>query len=205
MKNKILITLFLGFAMTVFSQNITLSGYVRDAKTAESLIGATIYEATQKVGTTTNEYGYYSLTVFGADTIALVISFIGYQAQAKKVFSKENLRLDIALADNTAILNEVVVNASRNNDNVQRAQMSVIDVPMRAIMTLPAIGGERDILKILQLLPGVQSGQEDQLPRSDTSDISAPMRRCCCCRKHSSSGGTSTPTLARCGQCRVRQ
>ena len=160
MKNKILITLFLGFAMTVFSQNITLSGYVRDAKTAESLIGATIYEATQKVGTTTNEYGYYSLTVFGADTIALVISFIGYQAQAKKVFSKENLRLDIALADNTAILNEVVVNASRNNDNVQRAQMSVIDVPMRAIMSLPAIGGERDILKILQLLPGVQSGQE---------------------------------------------
>ena len=160
MKNKILITLFLGFTMTVFSQNITLSGYVRDAKTAESLIGATIYEATQKVGTTTNEYGYYSLTVFGADTIALVISFIGYQAQAKKVFSKENLRLDIALADNTAILNEVVVNAARNNDNVERAQMSVIDVPMRAIMTLPAIGGERDILKILQLLPGVQSGQE---------------------------------------------
>ena len=143
-----------------YAQNIALSGYVRDAKTDEALIGATVFEATQKVGTTTNEYGYYSLTVTAKDTIGLIISFIGYQAQAKKVFAKENLRLDIALADNTAVLNEVVVNASRNNDNVQRAQMSVIDVPMRAIMTLPAIAGERDILKIIQLLPGVQSGQE---------------------------------------------
>ena len=160
MKNKALIFLFIGLPALVFSQTITLSGYVRDAKTDESLIGATLYEATQKVGTTTNEYGYYSLTVSAKDTIGLVISFIGYQPQAKKIFLKENLRLDIALADNTAVLGEVVVNASRNNDNVQRAQMSVIDVPMRAIMTLPAIAGERDILKIIQLLPGVQSGQE---------------------------------------------
>ena len=160
MKNKILIALLLGLPLTVFAQNITLSGYVRAAKTSESLIGATIFASTQKVGITTNEYGYYSLTVSGADTIGLLISFIGYQPQAKKIFSKENLRLDIDLADNTAVLDEVVIKSSRPNENVQRAQMSVIDVPIRAIMTLPAIGGERDILKIIQLLPGVQSGQE---------------------------------------------
>jgi CarboxypepD_reg-like domain/TonB-dependent Receptor Plug Domain len=160
MKNKALITLCLCLPILVFSQNITLSGYVRDAKTGESLIGATLFEATQKVGTTTNEYGYFSLSVSSYDTIGLVISFIGYQPQAKKIFTKENLRLDIDLADNTAALDEVVVNASRNDDNVQRAQMGVIDVPMRAILTLPVIGGERDILKIIQLLPGVQSGQE---------------------------------------------
>ena len=159
MKNLIIIWLCWITSLS-YAQNIALSGYVRDAKTDEALIGATVFEATQKVGTTTNEYGYYSLTVTAKDTIGLIISFIGYQAQAKKVFAKENLRLDIALANNTAVLNEVVVNASRNNDNVQRAQMSVIDVPMRAIMTLPAIAGERDILKIIQLLPGVQSGQE---------------------------------------------
>ncbi len=143
-----------------FAQNITLSGYVRDGKNAESLIGATIFETNQRVGTTTNEYGYYSLTVPSADTIGLVISFVGYQAKAKKVFTKINTRLDINLNDNTSQLGEVVVNATRNNDNVQRAKMSVIDVPMRAIMTLPVIGGERDILKVIQLLPGVQAGQE---------------------------------------------
>ncbi len=160
MKNKTLIIICLWLPTFGFTQNITLSGYVRDAKTEEALIGATLFEATQKVGTTTNAYGYYSLTVSTADTIGLVISFIGYKPQAKKVFSKENLRLDIALDDNTAVLGEVIVKASRNNDNVQRAQMGVIDVPMQAIMSLPAIGGERDILKIIQLLPGVQSGQE---------------------------------------------
>lgn len=160
MNCKILIISYLCLPTFIFSQNITLNGYVRDAKTEESLIGATLYEATQKIGTTTNEYGYYSLTVSAADTIGLVISFIGYQAQAKKIFTKENLRLDIDLLVNSAILGEIEVKASRNNDNVQRAQMSVIDVPMRAIMTLPAIAGERDILKIIQLLPGVQSGQE---------------------------------------------
>ncbi len=160
MKDKLLIFICLWLSTFGFAQNITLSGYVRDAKTDEALIGATLFEATQKIGTTTNAYGYYSLTVSAADTIGLVISYIGYKPQAKKVFSKENLRLDIALAENTAVLGEVIVKASRNNDNVQRAQMGVIDVPMQAIMSLPAIGGERDILKIIQLLPGVQSGQE---------------------------------------------
>ncbi len=143
-----------------FAQNITISGYVKDEKSRESLIGATLYETTQKVGTTTNAYGYYSLTVSANDTIGLVITYIGYQPQAKKVFSKENLRLDIALTDNTAVLGEVVVKATGNNDNIQKAHMSVIDVPIQAIRGLPAIVGERDILKIIQLLPGVQSGQE---------------------------------------------
>ena len=159
MKNLIFIWLC-WMTSLLFAQNITISGYVKEAKSAENLIGATVFAATQKTGTTTNEYGYYSLTLSAKDTIALIISFIGYQPQAKKVFTKENLRLDIALADNAAVLGEVVVNASRNNDNVQRAQMSVIDVPMRAIRELPVLVGERDILKIIQLLPGVLSGQE---------------------------------------------
>ncbi len=158
--NKVLITFSLCLPYYLFSQVITLSGYVRDNKTDESLIGATVFEATQKVGTTTNEYGYYSLTVSAADTIGLIISFVGYQPQAKKIVVKENMRLDIALVDNATELNEVTIKASRPNDNVQRAQMSVIDVPMHAILSLPVLGGERDILKIIQLLPGVQSGQE---------------------------------------------
>ncbi len=143
-----------------YSQSISLSGFVRDATNDEAIIGATIYEAYQKIGTATNEYGYYSLTLKAGDTIGLFITYLGYRPEARKVYTQNNMRLDIALkpADNT--LQEVVINASRNNDNVQRAQMGVIDVPMKAILGLPAIGGERDILKVIQLLPGVQAGQE---------------------------------------------
>jgi CarboxypepD_reg-like domain/TonB-dependent Receptor Plug Domain len=142
------------------AQKITLSGYVRDAKTSEALIGATVYETTQKAGTQTNEYGFYALTVPAGDTVGLIISYLGYQVRAKKVYAKTNLRLDLSLEEISAVLNEVVINAAVNDDNVQSTQMGVIDVPMRAIMTLPAIAGERDILKVIQLLPGVQSGQE---------------------------------------------
>lgn len=142
------------------SQNITLSGYVKDAQTQESLIGATVFESNRQTGVVTNDYGYFSLTLPKVDTIGLVISYIGYQAQAKKIATKEDLRLNFLLEPTSNALSEVTVSASRNNDNVQRAQMSVIDVPMRAINSLPVIGGERDILKIIQLLPGVQAGQE---------------------------------------------
>ncbi|MBI1226619.1 MAG: TonB-dependent receptor plug domain-containing protein [Bacteroidetes bacterium] len=139
---------------------VTLSGYIKDAASQEALIGATIFQTNSQLGTTTNEYGFYTLTLPVADTFGLVISYIGYQAQAKKVATKTNLRLDILLEPDGLELAQVEVVASRNNDNVQRAQMGVVDVPMRAINTLPVLGGERDILKVIQLLPGVQGGQE---------------------------------------------
>ena len=123
----------------VSSQNITLSGYVKDAQTQESLIGATVFESNRQTGVVTNDYGYFSLTLPKVDTIGLVISYIGYQAQAKKIATKEDLRLDLLLEPNSNTLSEVTVSASRNNDNVQRAQMSVIDVPMRAINSLPRL------------------------------------------------------------------
>lgn len=141
-------------------QRITLSGYIHDADNNEAIIGATLYDISQKTGTITNEYGYYSLTLQVDDTISLIISYLGYQPQVKKIFSSKDLRLDIKLDPNSLQLSEVVIDANLNKDNVQRVQMGVINVPLSAIRSLPAIAGEQDLFKVIQLLPGVQSGQE---------------------------------------------
>ncbi|MEI6749857.1 MAG: TonB-dependent receptor [Bacteroidota bacterium] len=142
------------------AQTITISGYIQDAKTKESLIGASLFSTNTKKGTTSNVYGFYSLTLAKSDTIGLIISYIGYQPQVRKLTIKENLRLDILLIPNTSELGEVVISAERNDNNINKAQMGVINVPMHAITSLPVLAGERDILKVIQFLPGVQAGQE---------------------------------------------
>lgn len=142
------------------AQKITLSGYVRDGVTKEALIGATVVNAGSKTGTSTNQYGYFSLAVPAADTIEIIISYQGYKLQAKKIISKENIQFDVLLENQSNTLGEVVIQAGRNNHNVQKAQMGVIDVPIRAIKNFPVLMGERDVMKIIQLLPGVQAGQE---------------------------------------------
>jgi hypothetical protein len=143
-----------------FAQKITISGYVKDEASKEALIGASVVSINSKTGTSTNLYGFFSLTIPVADTIELLISYQGYKIQAKKIITKENIQLDVLLENATANLGEVVVVAGKNNRNVQKAQMGVIDVPIRAIKNLPVLLGERDVLKIIQLLPGVQGGQE---------------------------------------------
>ena len=149
-------------APTVLSAQprVSLNGYVRDARTGEALIGATVYSPTQKVGTQANTYGYYSLSLNRSDSVTIQVSFVGYQPVTQKVGPSANQILNVNLTVGEKDLGEVVVRASVNDDNVQRPQMSVINVPMKQIMSLPMIAGERDILKIIQFLPGVQSGNE---------------------------------------------
>jgi hypothetical protein len=142
------------------AQKITVSGYIKDAASKEVLIGASVYNANTKTGTTTNQYGFFSLTVATADTVELLISYSGYSIQAKKIVAKENIQLDVLMETAAGTLGEVIINSGKNNRNVQKAQMGVIDVPIRAIKNLPVLLGERDIMKIIQLLPGVQGGQE---------------------------------------------
>ena len=146
--------------LNLFAQKITISGYVKDEASKEALIGASVVNVNTKTGTATNQYGFFSLTVPVADTIELLISYQGYKIQAKKITAKENIQLNLLLENTTGNLGEVVVMAGKNDRNVQKAQMGVIDVPLHAIKNLPALAGERDILKVIQLLPGVQGGQE---------------------------------------------
>ena len=155
---KFIAVIFL-FPTAVFSQNATISGYIKDADSKEALIGATIYETKLKKGSSANEYGFYSFTVPTSDTLDVIVSYIGYKPQAKKIIIKENTRLDVLLVS-SSLLNEVEIIATKNDDNVNKAQVGVIDVPMREIKNLPVLAGERDILKVIQLLPGVQQAQE---------------------------------------------
>jgi hypothetical protein len=154
------ISLVFIFCSNATAQNITISGYVKDASTKEALIGASVVNANAKEGTSTNQYGFFSLSVSAKDTVGLIISYAGYSIQAKKITAKNDLQLVVLLEPSKENLKEVVVSSARNNRNVQKAQMGVIDVPLRAIKNLPVLAGERDIMKIIQLLPGVQGGQE---------------------------------------------
>ena len=147
-------------ALISTAQKITISGHVKDEVSKEALIGASVVNANTKTGTSTNEYGFFSLTVSTTDTVELIITCQGYQIQAKKIISTVNVQLEILLKNTVGILSEVTVTAGKNDRNVQKAQMGVIDVPLRAIKNLPVLLGERDLMKIIQLLPGVQGGQE---------------------------------------------
>ncbi|MCB0663520.1 MAG: TonB-dependent receptor, partial [Saprospiraceae bacterium] len=160
MKYKIFTLFLLTFLVSSLSaQDLSISGYIRDAASGEALIGATLFAPDLERGTTTNEYGFYSLTFPATDTLNLVISFIGYTPQAKKLVLKESTKLDFDL-DQGSYLEEVTVSANRTEDNVKKAQVGVINVPIQKIKQLPVIAGERDVFKVLQFLPGVQQAQE---------------------------------------------
>ncbi len=144
----------------LFSQSYTLSGYIKDAKSGEALIGASVYITTYKTGTAANNYGFYSITIPKSDSIGVVFSYLGYKAQIKKIYFGQNISLDIKLFPDSIIGEEVVITDKNNTDNVEKPRMGVIDIPISKIKELPAILGEPDVLKVVQLLPGVQSGQE---------------------------------------------
>ncbi len=141
-----------------FSQKHTVSGFVRDSESGENLIGATVYAPDYEIGTTTNRYGFFSLTL-EADSLSLVISHVGYTPQFVHTGLEEDIRLNILLEPTVVGLEEVEVVAP-SGTGLESLQMSEISLSVAQIQDLPALAGEIDILKTLQLLPGVQSGIE---------------------------------------------
>lgn len=135
-----------------------VSGYVLDAASGEVLIGATVWCPSIKAGVSSNTYGYYSLKLPNGKQ-QLTVSFIGFQSQSYELNLKEDLKMDIELASGVAIQEAIVTGESFNRIEDQ-VQMSKMEIPMDQVRRLPAIGGEVDLLKSLQLLPGVQSGGE---------------------------------------------
>src|SRR5687768_15074241 len=131
-----------------YSQKITISGYVKEKESREALIGASVVNANNKTGTSTNQYGFFSLTVTVADTVELIISYQGYKINSKKIIAKENVQLDVLLENTGSTLGEVIVTAGKNDQNIHKAQMGVLDVPLSAIKNLPVLIGERDVMKI---------------------------------------------------------
>lgn len=159
--------LFLFFSLFVFStyaqQRFTVSGYIRESGSQEQLIGVNVYLPNTTTGTTSNTYGFYSITLPAADSVTLAFSFVGYDTETRTIKLHKNVELNIQLAAIGRQLNEVVVSGKREADKVsQSAQMSRIDIPVQQIKKIPAFFGEKDVLRVLQLMPGVQKGSEGQ-------------------------------------------
>ncbi|PRY36501.1 TonB-dependent receptor-like protein [Spirosoma oryzae] len=149
-----------GWAQTTVSR-YTISGYVREAGSQEALIGVNIYVPGTTTGTTTNTYGFYSLTLPAQDSARIAYSFVGYETSSRSVRLRSNQRIDITLAQGRD-LSEVEVRGIAQEKVSETAQMSAIDVPIAQIKKIPAFLGEKDVLKVLQLMPGVQKGSEGQ-------------------------------------------
>lgn len=155
----LLIAAFLCCSVLSFGQNkFTISGYIEDAATGEKLIGANVFDPISNKGTTSNTFGFYSLTL-PSDSVYLSVSYIGYQTSYFRLDLNKDVALNFKLTDGTQ-LDEIVVTAEQGERIEDRVQMSQIEVPIKQIQKLPALLGEVDILKTLQLLPGVQSGGE---------------------------------------------
>jgi CarboxypepD_reg-like domain/TonB-dependent Receptor Plug Domain len=138
------------------AQKFTLSGYVKDASNGEALIGATVFIKQMSTGTVTNEYGFYSLTVPAA-SCEVQYSYIGYFTQLRSVDLSKNQRVDIELAAESEQLEEVVVRGELEQANVQNMEMSTNKLDIKTIIKVPAFLGEADVLRSLQLLPGVST------------------------------------------------
>ncbi|MBX2900003.1 MAG: TonB-dependent receptor [Cyclobacteriaceae bacterium] len=143
---------FFGHAQTRF----TLSGYVKDGANGEALIGANIYVRSLATGTTTNVYGFYSLTIEPGE-YEIVFSYIGYSAQNKTLNLNESIRLDLELQPEGRQLEEVVVSSEKELQGVKSLQMSVNRLDINTILRIPAFLGEADVIKSLQQLPGVST------------------------------------------------
>jgi hypothetical protein len=146
-----------------FSQErITISGFVKEQGSQEQLPGVNVFINGTPYGAVTNTYGFYSLTIPAADSATLSFSFVGYEKAEKPVLLKKDLTVNVMLSTINQ-LDEVVVSARRQEDYISRsAQMSQIEIPIQQIKKVPAFFGEKDVLKVLQLMPGVQKGTEGQ-------------------------------------------
>ncbi|GGH28027.1 TonB-dependent receptor [Sphingobacterium alkalisoli] len=150
--------LFLSIS-AIAQEKITISGYVKDAASGEVLIGAVVQiKGTQSV-TSTNNYGYYALQV-AEPSVELFVSFVGYQVLEQSVNVTENKRYNFELVSLENQLEEVVVSMKKQNDNVTNAQMGAFNFTMEEVKNIPVVFGERDILKTIQLLPGIGKGGE---------------------------------------------
>lgn len=152
---KLILLFFVCTFYSAFSQEkFTISGYVKDAKNGESLIGVTVYKKNSQIAASTNEYGFYSLTLpKGIDTV--VFSFIGYQSIFRSVNLTSNQTISIELGQEGKNLEEVVISAEKADANIKSMEMSVAKLDIQQIQKMPALLGEVDIIKSIQLLPGV--------------------------------------------------
>jgi len=165
MKNwNILVQTFFVLVLSIFAsqlchgQKYTVSGSINDASTGESILGATIKISELQKGISSNNYGFYSLTL-PEGNYTIIYSFIGYETIEKSIELKQNIRLDIKLKP-SVVMGPTVEITGEKGKNVNSTDIGTAELEVDQIKKLPALLGEVDILKTLQLLPGIQSAGE---------------------------------------------
>jgi hypothetical protein len=140
-------------------EKYSISGKITDTLTGEDLIGASVYEPGTATGTLTNSYGFFSLTLEGGNH-TISVSYIGYDSESREISLEKDLSLNIKLSPRQTILGEVIVSTERSNRNITAVGMSVEKIDMKQIETVPVLMGEKDVLKTIQLLPGISAVSE---------------------------------------------
>jgi hypothetical protein len=139
-----------------FAQNFSISGSVKDASNGETIIGATVFLKEANKVTSTNQYGLYSITA-PKGKYTLIISYIGFRTVTQEVVLDKNTTINILFAPAEKNLEEVEINAKGASENVKNTQMGSVNLDMAEIKKIPAFMGEVDVLKTIQLLPGVKN------------------------------------------------
>ena len=146
-------------SMVSAQEKVTLNGYLKDSLTGETLISANILITGEGRGVQSNQFGFYSITL-NKGHYKLLVSFIGYQPKEVVIDLQEDKQQNILLLPNAAIISNVTVVGRRRDNNVKTAQMGKIELSVNTAKALPALLGEIDLLKTLQLLPGVRNAGE---------------------------------------------
>lgn len=147
--------------LTLAQDKVTISGRITDKATSESLIGVSVYIKEIKSGTTTNEYGFYSLTV-PKGNYDINIAYIGYTTQNVAINLNENVKQDFSLLLDQQSLAEVVVSGEKKSAEIRRPEMSINRLSAREIKQMPVVLGEVDVIKSILQLPGVTNAGEGQ-------------------------------------------
>lgn len=159
-KKNFLLCLFLFLNLCLFSQSkFIISGFIRDIKTSEGLIGANVYVKELKQGVVANNYGFYSVTL-PAGTYTISYTYVGYTSQESVIKIEANLKKNVEMVSNDIMAKEVVVIAQRSDKNVESTDMGRVELNMENVKKLPALLGEVDVMRAIQLLPGVMSAGE---------------------------------------------
>jgi hypothetical protein len=165
------ISLLLFISFTVFSQEknnpdadkqkFTISGTISDANSNETLIGVNVAIPELKIGTTTNEYGFFSITLPKGD-YEISISYVGFENFSEKISLTKNTKKNYSLGESGQQLKEVVISSEKNTANIRKPEMSVNKLSISAIKKMPVVMGEVDVIKSILFLPGVTNAGEGQ-------------------------------------------
>ena len=157
-QSSLIFLLILSLPLSSSAQKVSISGYMRDAETGEMIISGTVYIKEADKAAQTNNYGFYSISV-PPGSYTVVYSYVGYTPITQNMNLIANKSFDAEMHSATQ-MKEVSITAGRKDENVKNTEMGTVTLTMAQIKTLPVLFGEVDLLKTLQLLPGVQSAGE---------------------------------------------